>query len=205
MVAYILHHDTPSPEIETADQLYEYFLVDVQMDACMRTSRIRLALSTVQLFVQRCLLNLEPTVSPSSINAEHWTWMRRYRVWEANRKLFLYPENWILPELRDNKSPFFEELENELLQNDLTEDTAEQAIMNYLENLDQVARLEICGMYWQKEEEPDPLTGEKTGLLHVFGRTSNLPHVYYYRRQVLATSVWTAWDRRRSNDSAPAH
>ena len=60
LVAYILHHDTPSPEIETPDQLYEYFLVDVQMDACMQTSRIRLALSTVQLFVQRCLLNLEP-------------------------------------------------------------------------------------------------------------------------------------------------
>ena len=60
LVAYILHHATPSPEIETADQLYEYFLVDVQMDACMQTSRIRLALSTVQLFVQRCLLNLEP-------------------------------------------------------------------------------------------------------------------------------------------------
>ena len=67
LVAYILHHDPPAPEIETPDQLYEYFLVDVQMDACMQTSRIRLALSTVQLFVTRCLMNLEPTVSPSSI------------------------------------------------------------------------------------------------------------------------------------------
>ena len=116
LVAYILHHDTPSPEIETADQLYEYFLVDVQMDACMQTSRIRLALSTVQLFVQRCLLNLEPSVSPSSINADHWTWMRRYRVWEANRKVFLYPENWLEPELRDGKSPFFRDLESRAAQ-----------------------------------------------------------------------------------------
>jgi hypothetical protein len=29
-----------------------------------------------------------------------WDWHKRYRVWDANRKVFLYPENWIEPELR---------------------------------------------------------------------------------------------------------
>jgi hypothetical protein len=29
-----------------------------------------------------------------------WEWGKNYRVWEANRKVFLYPENWIEPELR---------------------------------------------------------------------------------------------------------
>src|SRR5437870_13912238 len=29
-----------------------------------------------------------------------WEWLERYRVWDANRKIFLYPENWIEPELR---------------------------------------------------------------------------------------------------------
>ena len=29
-----------------------------------------------------------------------WAWSRRYRVWDANRKIFLYPENWIEPEQR---------------------------------------------------------------------------------------------------------
>ena len=76
----------------------------------MQTSRIRLALSVVQLFVTRCLMNLEPEVSPGSIRKDRWEWMRRYRVWEANRKIFLYPENWLEPELRDGKSPFFREL-----------------------------------------------------------------------------------------------
>jgi hypothetical protein len=28
-----------------------------------------------------------------------WDWQKRYRVWDANRKIFLYPENWIEPEL----------------------------------------------------------------------------------------------------------
>jgi hypothetical protein len=29
-----------------------------------------------------------------------WEWGKRYRVWDANRKVFLYPENWVEPELR---------------------------------------------------------------------------------------------------------
>ena len=41
---------------------------------------------------------------PSVINAKQWEWMKRYRVWEANRKIFLFPENWLEPEFRDDKS-----------------------------------------------------------------------------------------------------
>jgi hypothetical protein len=29
-----------------------------------------------------------------------WEWRKKYRVWDANRKIFVYPENWIEPELR---------------------------------------------------------------------------------------------------------
>ena len=29
-----------------------------------------------------------------------WEWRQNYRVWEASRKVFLYPENWVEPELR---------------------------------------------------------------------------------------------------------
>jgi hypothetical protein len=41
-------------------------------------------------------------------------------VWEANRKVFLYPENWIQPSLRDDKSPIYLQLESELMQEDLS-------------------------------------------------------------------------------------
>jgi hypothetical protein len=189
LVAYILHHDTPSPEIETPDQLYEHFLVDVQMDACMQTSRIRLALSAVQLFVQRCLLNLEPRVSPSSIKPDHWTWMRRYRVWEANRKVFLYPENWLEPELRDGKSPFFRDLESELLKADITQDLAELAYLHYLRKLDDVAHLEIAGAFL---EEKTPGTTDDD-ILHVIGRTLGSTREHWYRRYEYG--YWTPWEK----------
>ncbi len=89
--------------VTDADGLFEYFLIDVQMDACMETSRIKQALSSVQLFVQRCFLgleskvenNVEKGVANTVLDRGRWDWMQRYRVWEANRKVFLYPENWI--------------------------------------------------------------------------------------------------------------
>ena len=34
--------------------------------------------------------------------------MKRYRVWEANRKMFLFPENWLEPEFRDDKTHLFQ-------------------------------------------------------------------------------------------------
>jgi hypothetical protein len=41
LVSYILQHAPPTPAIDTADKLYEHFLIDVEMDACMQTSRVR--------------------------------------------------------------------------------------------------------------------------------------------------------------------
>jgi hypothetical protein len=187
LVTCILYHLRPLDEIDSADKLYEYFLVDVQMDACMKTSRIRLALSTIQLFIQRCLMNLEHEVAPSSIRAKQWEWMKRYRVWEANRRVFLYPENWLEPELRDQKSQFFTELEGELLQSDITDDLAEQAYLKYLKKLDDVARLEIAGMYLQE----DPYS-KVDNILHLFGRSNGNTRQYYYRRY---DTSWTPWEK----------
>ena len=28
------------------------------------------------------------------MRARKWEWRKRHRVWEANRKVFLFPENW---------------------------------------------------------------------------------------------------------------
>ncbi len=75
LVATMLHRlgeDDATRHIDTADKLYEHLLIDVQMAACMQTSRVRQAIATVQHFVQRCLLNLEPRVAPSSIKSERW-------------------------------------------------------------------------------------------------------------------------------------
>jgi hypothetical protein len=166
---------------ETSDKLFEYFLMDVAMDSCMKTSRIRHALSSVQLFVERCLMNLETEVEPATLDARQWEWMRRYRVWEANRKVFLWPENWLEPELRDRQSEIYKETVSELLQSDLTEDAAATALAGYLARLDEIARLEPCGMFYEGAEN-----------VHVVARTSGAGRKYFYRR--CSPAGWLPWE-----------
>jgi hypothetical protein len=191
LVAYIIHQlrDTPAAHIDTPEKLFEYFLMDVQMEPCMQTSRIRFALSSVQLFIERSLMNLEPRVSSSSIPRKQWEWMHLYRLWEANRKLFLYPENWLEPELRDDQSPFFKEAMSELLQSDITEHAAAKALGNYLSKLDEVAKLEPCGIHYA---EHDPNKAEDD-IAHVVARTAGASRSYYYRRREYG--CWTPWEQ----------
>ncbi|MFE7077103.1 neuraminidase-like domain-containing protein [Streptomyces sp. NPDC057620] len=174
-----------------ADGLYSTYLIDVEMGACMLTSRLKQATASAQMFVQRCLLNLEEDIlTKTDLDPKwnQWKWMRRYRVWEANRKVFLYPENWIEPELRDEKSPFFLGLEQALLQQEVTAESAEDAYRAYLEKLDKVANLEIRTMF------DEPLS-QNEDVLHVFGRTrsSSAPEHFYRRR--INGARWTAWEK----------
>jgi hypothetical protein len=206
LVAYVIAHacyDTTSGKYErwkNSDELYEYLLIDVEMKPISMTSRIKQAICSVQLFIDRVLMNLEHPNSDPSIPAlsldgdqvEEWKeWRMLYRIWEANRKIFLHPENWLEPELRDDKSPFFKELEAQLKQNELTDENVEDAFYVYLEKLDDVARLEVIGFYHQVETGiPDEANMD---ILHVFGRSYSDPPKYYHR--TLDYGEWTSWNR----------
>ena len=170
------------------DDVFSRYLIDVEMCSCQATSRIVQATATVQLFVQRCFLNLEADVTVDATDGEwlQWQWMNQYRVWQANREVFLYPENWIDPTLRSNKSPFFSDLQQELKQSDFTNDVAEGALQNYLEKLEAVARLDVCGTFHDLEDGKD--------LLHVVARSQGSPPIYYIR-QWIDSSRWTAWQK----------
>ncbi|MBS3772449.1 MAG: hypothetical protein KGY69_19515, partial [Bacteroidales bacterium] len=204
LVSYLIaHYVYGDRTFRNSNDLYAHFLIDPEMDPCMMTSRLKLATSSVQLFIQRCLMNLEEWKIPNALTAQEWNiqwgWMKNYRVWEANRKVFLYPENWIEPELRDDKSPFFKDMENELLQNEITADHVEKVFLKYIEKLDAVSQLEICGMYHEQESEGQNGIGRRpVDVLHVFGRTRGTPHIYYYRRRIASdgeTVYWTPWEK----------
>ncbi len=197
LVGYLLTR----PEINTwgakdADGLFEYFLIDVQMGTCMDSSRIVQANAVIQMFINRCLLNLESDtsngsekgISPDMIDKDRWEWMENYRVWEANRKVFLYPENWLEPEWRNDRSEFFKELESYLVQNDITDRSVEQAFRNYLNSLNEVANLDVCGMYQENYDDGS------LKFLHVFACTRNAPYKFFYRRWN-EYRRWSAWEQ----------
>lgn len=196
LTAYLIAHPAADQSWPDTNALYAHFLIDVEMASCMITSRVKQAIGSAQLFVQRCLLNLLPREVAANAEVDDrwndWRWMKTYRVWEANRKIFLYPENWLEPELRDNKSPFFRALESELMQGDLTLERAEDAFVHYVAELDQVARLEVMGTYHQVEH--DTYGHTTLDILHVFARTPADPRVYFYRQR-LDAAEWTAWEK----------
>lgn len=190
LVAYLVNNLA----LENSNQLFEYFLVDPGMEPVVQTSRIRLAMSSVQTFIQRCLLNLENSntahpernVAPNAINASWWEWMKRYRVWEANREIFLYPENWMEPELRLDKTDLFQALESDLLQGDVTNDLANSAFLTYLTGLDVRARLDIVASYLDQD-----VINPGLRTLHVLGRTYGHAHKYFYR--TYSSGLWSGW------------
>ncbi|UQA60397.1 neuraminidase-like domain-containing protein [Polyangium aurulentum] len=173
------------------DELFARLLVDVEMSPCQLTSRIKQAIGSVQTFAQRAFLRLESEVELGEDAAREWAWLKSYRVWEANRKVFLYPENWIEPELRDDKTPFFKVLESSLLQGEITADAAESAYLEYLEKLHEVGRLDVAAMCHEREDDGE---GKGVDIVHVIARTPSAPHRYYYRRRV-DSSYWTPWEK----------
>lgn len=172
----------------SANDLFSYLYLDFEMEPCMLTSRTRQAISSVQLFVDRLCLNLEQDalgiVYLSSEGIRQWRlWRKFYRVWEANRKVFLYPENWIEPELRDNKSPLFVELEKFLKQNEVTKENVEEAYKTYLERLDEISHLDPIAIF----------NTEYSTDTHAWARSRSHPPLYYYRKRV--DGEWTAWEK----------
>jgi hypothetical protein len=183
LVAFVLQQ----LQLDRPEQLFEYFLVDTGMEPVVLTSRLRLAISSVQTFIQRCLLNLESLVPPSQIDADRWKWMKRYRYWEANRKIFLFPENWLEPEFRDDKTHLYKAFEAALVQGDINTDLVEDLFYRYLTGLEEIARLHVLSCYLEiPDKDPRHFT------LHVVARTQQLPYKYFYRR--LRDDQWTPWE-----------
>ncbi|MBO3093578.1 neuraminidase-like domain-containing protein [Cellulomonas dongxiuzhuiae] len=179
-----------------AEDLYGDLLVDPLTSACAMTSRVRHAIGSVQLFVHRIVLGLEPEVRTDAVDRGRWDVLRSYRVWEANRKILLYPENWIEPELRTDQTPPFRALAGTLTQADLDERTAAEALRLYIEGLADVAGMRVAGLCHEYADDGSLRT------TYVFGRTSFEPKTYWYRRFTRPASVrhddpsgsWTAWE-----------
>ena len=177
--------------LKDADDLYEYYLIDPQMSSGMLTSRLVQATASVQLFIQRCMLNLEQ-VTLNEDDRQRWEWMKNYRVWQANREVFLFPENWLHPELRDDKSDLFKAFESGIAQGEPNYQLAKDNLLAYIDDYAHIARIIVFGMY----EDIDEDSGKRT--LYVVGRTPDQPYQYFWRRSEEfgeKAMYWHGWER----------
>jgi hypothetical protein len=194
LVAYEVHRR----DLRDANDLYGELLVDPEMGPCMKTTRIRLAISSVQLFVQRVLLGLEASVSPGAIEPKEWAWMQNYRMWEANLKVLLNSENYIDMSLWRDKTPPYRAVEAELMQGDASSDKAQSALSSYLYQLEEVSRLTTVGMYRSAPRNSSGARIWREETLSFIGRTSSRPYKYFarsYQKRGTGPSegIWTSW------------
>lgn len=170
-------------------KIYEYFLLDVETSACADVSPIKAGILSVQLFIQRCLMNLEKNKAGEKLQFDEeekkeWEWRKNYRVWEANRKIFLYPENYLDPNLRDDKTPIYEGLESDIQQRDLTLLAVEQTYRRYLKDFSIVAKLAMAGSFHDSD----------SNTYYYFGRTNNKPYKCFYRTFERSIKRWSHWN-----------
>lgn len=194
LVAYLL---AANPTLTGKADLYDHFLTDTEWSAKMPSSRLVQAHSTLQLFIRRCIEGLEPTaVADLDGDADWswWDWMKNYRVWEVNRKVFVEAQYYLRPEWRDDKTEGFADFETALLQNEINDENTSAAFEGYLDRLDQIAFLDVLATCYDFDAQN----------LHVFAATKGGEPRTYFHRMLQRERVWTSW-RKIDLDIAGEH
>ncbi len=182
----ILHLGAKFVDVTNADKLYKYFLVDVRMDDKTTISPVKEGINAVQLYLQRCRMRLEKGSAIQDVPESWWDWIMDYRMWEANRKIFVYPENYLTPSIRQSKTSLFKAVEGALEQSKITDGYIEEQYVKYLDEYFELTRLKICGAY--------ETTVNALNVLYLFARTKEEPHTYYYCQRVSALA-WSEWEK----------
>jgi hypothetical protein len=141
---------------QVADQLTEWLLIDVKDGGSQTTTRILQAIETIQAVMfslrtgrfdeghpadQWDVVGGEEgatTAAKEKNFDDEWKWMGSYATWRAAMLVFLYPENMLLPGLREqNNQPLeFKTLIDDLRKNSrLTATEAREKAKAYLDSL----------------------------------------------------------------------
>lgn len=191
LVPYYLKHVIPTlnlgtlaAKITTADDLYEYLLLDPKVSGQIKTSRIAEAVASAQLYLHRCREQLEPGVDATAMQAvsesngyfSRWnTYNKRYATWAGLQRLLYYPATYLDPELRYSKTRLFQELESAINQGRITEERVEQAFTQYVSGLRTVLDIRYDSAY--------QVDGAKLqGVAYFCGSIPGTTGEYYWRR-----------------------
>lgn len=204
MLAYYLAHKVPASlkdKLSNADDLYEYWLLDVQVSRAVPTSPVACAIASLQQYITRIQLGLEAGYENQGMSAQHdrlWReQLHTYPVWSASQQLRYHPANYLDPTLRRNKTDSFQQLENELSQYRVQSDSVVTAVQSYLARFEEIANIRTLNGY---------IDGNTTALYrstYYFVGKSSSENTYYWRSldlsrrsgERLFPDAWSAWKK----------
>jgi hypothetical protein len=172
----------------TVEDLYEYLLIDPKVGDEVQTSRVAQAIASVQEYMTRIVNGAEPGLQANSRTVNAWRDNEsQYSLWAAGIDVKNYPENYISPTSRLEKSHYFKDLETTLNQNQLDPGRVQNAVLAYLNEFEAVSNLYILSGYINPDfsgETPSYYSGETT--YYFIGRTTTKPYQYYWRQMDLS-------------------
>ncbi len=192
--------------LQSRDDLYSYFLIDNQVSAAVKTTRLAEAIAGIQLYVNRTLNRIEPNARADVSTRQFftdWAMNNRYSTWGGVSRLVYYPENYLDPTQRIGQTRMMDELLENISQSKLSRDTVEEAFKTYLTRFktyltrfETVADLKVVSAYHDN-------VNSDTGLTWFVGQTrENLPEYYWRNVDIsrmqagkLAANAWKEWTK----------
>ncbi|AZC51707.1 putative insecticidal toxin [Pseudomonas chlororaphis subsp. piscium] len=196
--AYAIKNLTPS-WVTDRDKLYSWLLLDNQVSAQVKTTRLAEAISSVQLYVNRALSGLEQGERAGVVKSRRFfidwdSYNKRYSTWAGVSQLVYYPENYIDPTLRIGQTGMMDEMLQTLSQSQLTSDTVENAFKTYMTRFEEIANLEIISGY---HDSTLPLSGStyligKSSIGDYYWRTAEMGKMSGGK---LPANAWSEWKK----------
>lgn len=185
--------------LRNQDELYSYLLIDNQVSAQVRTTRLAEAIASLQLYINRALNRMENGTRTDVITRQFfldWSLNCRYGSWSGVSMLAYYPENYIDPTLRIGQTRMMDELLENISQGKLSQDAVEDAFKTYLTRFETVADLTVINAYHDS-------VNSDSGTTWLLGRSKENLQEYHWRTVdmsklqdgTVAANAWGEWTR----------
>ncbi|MDI6539538.1 neuraminidase-like domain-containing protein [Pantoea ananatis] len=184
--------------VNDRNDLYSWLLLDNQVSAQVKTTRIGEAIASIQLYISQALAGQYGNADAAVLSRPFFTQWDRYNKdyssWAGLSQLVYYPENYIDPTLRLGQTGMMGEMLQTLSQGQLNSDAVESAFKTYLTRFEEVANLNVINAYHDSLDE----TSGKTYLLS----RSDAGQYYWRSADVslmkdgrLPASAWSEWKK----------
>lgn len=187
LVGYLVWRD----DLATPDDLVGRLSCDPLQSDARRISRELHASGCAQLWLNRCLMGLEPAVSPDRFDPARVQVMRSGVVRNASLNVWLFAWRYLLPEFNDDRSEALITFENALSQDEATLPNVHQAMRRYVDDLIELTNLKVVSMHIGRDQR-----GRR--VLYQLGRTRSQPYDHYWRTCLHYQRPgmrWTGWLR----------
>lgn len=187
LVAYYLgqivpNHTLPAGRgLVTEQDLYEFLLIDNQVNAGVDTSRIAMGMASVQQYLHAIFNGMEPGYQGIVDGHDQQQWRTaksEYAIWAANQMLQDYPENYLEPGLRLNQTQAFNAFINDTNQSRISTDTVQRALQHYLDTFERISNLRVVSGYIDGQDF-------RHADYYFVGRQNVEPHAWFWRKAAL--------------------